>query len=313
MADTFPATAADITDDFVIGKCEYFTSVHLWPLRKEINPKLWLENFLDDEKRHARYLLNAFIYLEDHIVEQIVVDSFEGLSRAIGPPLDDLEGFLPRWQAFVDAVHVVVVRGETANPTDSGYSFARIARDLIGLSEEHIVEASHALEILSAEPETPILFLDDFVGSGNQFTDTWHAEWGVGSGSASFRSLAAKGAGHYFYCPVVATTYGVDNIRRDCPGVQIHPGHVLPPRYSALNERSLVWPDVLRATARDFLREASRRAGIPDTGGGENDWRGFHELALAIGFGHGVPDATLPLFWWESETWNPLKKRPHKN
>ncbi len=80
MTQRFPGAAADLSDDFVLRKCDYFTTVHLWPLRKELNARLWLQNFEEHERRHARYLLNAFLYIEDHIIEQVALATFQALS-----------------------------------------------------------------------------------------------------------------------------------------------------------------------------------------------------------------------------------------
>jgi hypothetical protein len=49
---------------------------------------------------------------------------------------------------------------------------------------------------------------------------------------------------------------------------------------------------------------------MPDTDGAVvNDWQGFHKLGLALAFQHCVPDATLPLFYWEHNEWHPLIRR----
>ena len=59
--------------------------------------------------------------------------------------------------------------------------------------------------------------------------------------------------------------------------------------------------------AHEFLFEASRRAGIVDELG--SNWAGFENLALPLAFFHCVPDATLPLYFWERNGWSPLIRR----
>ncbi|MGI4789714.1 MAG: phosphoribosyltransferase-like protein [Janthinobacterium lividum] len=70
-----------------------------------------------------------------------------------------------------------------------------------------------------------------------------------------------------------------------------------------------MWPDHLRTSALDFLEKVSHRVGIYDTHGGVNDWQGFNKLGLSLGFEHSVPDATLPIFYWEQNGWKPLLRR----
>ena len=61
----------------------------------------------------------------------------------------------------------------------------------------------------------------------------------------------------------------------------------------------------LRETASDFIYKASMLGGIPET-----QWKGFHDLALTVGFEHSVPDATLPIFYWKNNDWKPLIEKP---
>lgn len=311
MSDLIPATAADLTDEFVLEKCDYFTRVQLWPVWREVNPRVWLANFRETEQRHARYLLNAFFYLSATVIEQIVVDCLEALSRSVVLAAATIEEGGAAWREFSDELRVVTVRGEEPHPTDSAYLFSRIARDRLDIAEAHILDVPQALEQLRAGLDAPIVFLDDFVGSGDQFVETWEAEWDVGGSTFSFADVSNAQA-QFHYCPVLATATGVTTIRRDCPRVNVLPGHELPPRYSAFDPHSLIWPDDLRASAETVIRDASARAGIPDLDGGSGDWRGYSKLGLTVAFAHGVPDATLPLYWWESDTWNPLKKRHHE-
>jgi hypothetical protein len=308
MDENLLPTVADLTDEFVLEKCDYFTRVQLWPLRNEMNPRLWLENFLESEKRHARYLLNAFMYLSAPMIDQIVVGTVESLSRAVVLPTRSLASSRADWRKFVNEIRVVLVRGEEPRPTDSGFIFSRIARDRLEIPEDHILDSPEALKALFSGLDAPIVFLDDFVGSGNQFIDTWNDSFIVEGQTLSFRMVPA-GQASFFYCPVLATTDGLRRIRRECPRVTVAEGNELLPRYNVFHPNSLVWPDDLRASATDAIQQASRRAGIPDLNGGSGDWRGYHKLGQTVGFAHGVPDATLPLFWWESDTWNPLKKR----
>lgn len=194
-----PATAIDLTDEFVLARCDFFTQVQLWPLRTDINPRRWLDNFLEHERRHAHYLLNSFIYFSTGVVEQVVCDNVEALSRNV---VLDRIGADPfgAWVDFVDEMRVVIVRGEDPHPTDSGYIFSRIARDRLGIPESNILDVPDALRALKAGLGAPIVFLDDFVGSGDQFVDTWTMDWEV---DGEFLRFADYGSGPstFHYCP----------------------------------------------------------------------------------------------------------------
>jgi hypothetical protein len=155
----------------------------------------------------------------------------------------------------------------------------------------------------------PIIFVDDFVGSGSQFIKTWRRQVPLSGSTSSFERITAVRGAEFYYCPLVCTEYGFERIKKECAAVQLHPAHLLPRKYSALDPNSVIWPNHLRTTAISFLQAVSTRAGIPDTNGNVDDWRGFHQLGLAIAMGDSVPDATLPIFYWERNGWIPLIRR----
>ena len=107
--------------------------------------------------------------------------------------------------------------------------------------------------------------------------------------------------------PLVATQSGLAALREHCPDLTVRPANSIDSRYSLLSADSVLWPDDLRHDAIDVIYNASRRAGIVDNY--TYGWKGFHDLALAIAFEHSIPDATLPLIYWEQDGWNPLRRK----
>ena len=153
-----------------------------------------------------------------------------------------------------------------------------------------------------------VVFVDDFVGSGNQFVETWYRTYRTPY--ESFKALAPMSRAKFYYCPAFCTQLGLRRINQECQEVSVNPGVFIPDNYGALAANSVVWPSHLKNTAEDFLRTASARAGIPDTGGTEpDDWRGFASLGLTVAFENSVPDATLPITYWEQNGWRPLMRR----
>jgi hypothetical protein len=172
-----------------------------------------------------------------------------------------------------------------------------------------LVEQGSAWAVLHLERQPgPIVFVDDFVGSGEQFIKTWQRPITVPGSTLSFERISSARLTDAYYCPLVCTQYGYDRITRNCPDVRLRPAHILSQKYGALDPDSFIWPSHLKDTSRDFLLSASRRAGIPESGG-VDDWRGFHQLSLSIALGDSIPDATLPIFYWEQNGWRPLRRR----
>lgn len=291
-----------LTKEFILSKCDYFVDVQLWPLKSNISTELWLSNFQDDEMEHAVHLLNSFLYFSDQLVNTMFAAGFQMLSNIIRKKGDSLLTARTNWSSFFDNLVITTVTGEIPNISDSGYSFARKARQLLGVDESRLMSQEDCIKLLIDKGHRPVIFVDDFIGSGNQFIETWNRKISVSNSSmVSYKDLSSMHGSRFYYCPVICTEYGYNRILRACPEVVLFPVHVLSQRYCALANDSIVWPDHLRKTAKKFLETASKRAGI-------SDWQGFHRLGLAIAFEHGVPDATLPIFYWEDNGWKPLVK-----
>ena len=297
-----------VNEERVLAKAEFFVDVQLWPFRRTLDPQGWLKNFLPNEQEYAVNLLNAFVYYSAPLCDALLLGAFRRLSANVVSCDDPFVAAQSLWQGFCDSVLIVHVEGETPSTTDSGYLFARRARQVLEIAEDRILSPQAALERLIKSGPLPVVFVDDFVGSGNQFAMSWHRRIRLRDGREhSFDQLAAAQGGRFFYCPLVCTAAGVETIQLECPKVILVPAHVLTEHYNALSPVSHLWPDHLRPTAAAFVETASRRAGIPESG--TSGWRGFHDLGLAVAFEHSVPDATLPIFYWEHNGWTPLIKR----
>ena len=308
MSSAIPILPRSIGEIEVLSKADYFVDVQLWPLMRTLNARGWLQNFLNDEEEHAIHLLNGFLYFSTTLVDQMFTAAFQSLSSRFHNVGSSYLALQSNWQQFVDTVLVTYVTGERPNPTDSGYLFARKARQLLGIAEDRIMDPEAAVQRLVSLPG-PVLFVDDFVGSGNQFLQTWQRAVSISGSSGSFARIASVSTATFYYCPVICTEYGYSRITSHCPSVVLQPAHVISHRYNTLAPDSFIWPAHLLPTAADFLKNASLRAGIPDSGGNVDDWRGFHKLGLALALGDTIPDASLPIFYWEDNGWTPLIRR----
>ncbi len=300
---------AEMTKELVISKCNYFVDAQLWPTKVNLNPERWLSNFLPDEIEHAVQLLNSFMFFSDELTNRMFAASFHLLSNRIRGRGVSYQSAKITWNSFIDNVIVTPVRGEQPNISDSGFSFARKARQQLNLKEEQLMDQEACLRALIDGPRS-VMFVDDFVGSGAQFRTTWERKIKLDRNtSVSFQDLAKARGSSFYYCPLVCTEMGYRYLLRYCPEVIISPVHILPSRYSALDPSSFLWPDHLRPSAISFLQKASQRAGIPDNNGKVDDWRGFRKLGLSIAFAHSIPDATLPILYWSKNGWKPLMRR----
>src|ERR1039457_2869756 len=161
MVEPLAAVHADGNYRRILEKCDYLVDVQLWPLRDKINPERWLSNFHSSELEYAIHLLDVFLFFSEPIVNALLVGAFQNFSRIIKGDQPNLITAQTRWQTFVDTSLITFVTGEDPSVTDSGFTFARKARQVLGIPESRIVAPATALdEALRAA--RPIVFVDDF-------------------------------------------------------------------------------------------------------------------------------------------------------
>src|SRR6185295_14995832 len=102
------------------------------------------------------------------------------------------------------------------NRTDSGNLLCRKARQVLRIPEDRIVDPEEAMA--KAATGGTVVFLDDFIGSGDQFVYTWERARG-GSSPMSFKETFQAGAFVAAYVSLVATNSGLDRVSRDVPGI----------------------------------------------------------------------------------------------
>ena len=290
---------AFVTEQFVLEKIDYFSDIQLWP--RTVQPKRWLDNFSDYERPYAVHLLNSFTHFNQEIVSQLFVSAFQLLSCEVLPEGAPLGEAVKAWTSFRDRVLITPVNGENPSPADSGYRYATKARDLLGIPPSQLATHEDALKAVISDATRPIIFVDDFVGSGEQMLSHWKREVAVNGTPLSFSFAAIGSMGPAFYCCALATDYGIGRIAKAGLPVAVRAGNILHANASAVAPDSLVWPKTEYANGVAFLDDASARAGIT-----AKDRKGFHKLGLTLGIEGRVPDATLPIFMWDQNDWNPL-------
>lgn len=301
-----------LTEDIVLDRCRFFTDVHLWPLRAKLDPALWLDNFLPDEKEYALHLLAGFTYLAEPLIEEMFSASFLKLSEHVITIRRSYPGAISQWRRFMQEAVIVRVTGERPNDSDSGYRFARMARQKLGVPEHNILSPENAIDRCLKEPDLTIVFVDDFAGSGEQFCKSWKRKYDsrVIGRKTSFDEIALRLRSiRAFYCPVVITEFARARVETECSPTQVMSANVLQETANILHPKCPIWPDALRPNVESVIRQVSHRAGVSFNPGQVDYWKGFHSLGLALGFEHCVPDASLPIFYWERNGWHPLLRR----
>jgi hypothetical protein len=189
-------------------------------------------------------------------------------------------------------------------------------RNSLGIPEKQIVAYSNLYSILeNSTTNFPVIFVDDFVGSGAQCDKAWNDNRG-GSRNYTLSEIASTFGHKFVYTPLVVNKMGYDRICNECADLTLIPNHILNDEYNLFKSECICWKgdDDLYNKGTQLIIEKSRDLGIPFTNGDKVvDVKGFGEQGLALAFDDdGVPDAIPAIFYWCADNWTPLIKKEYQ-
>ena len=294
----------NLSSSRLVERDRYFREFAVWPVYPEFNTDEWISNFLPEEKVVAERLLTNFSYFNERMTDALLRASIQNyFSKEEQGKYTNGK----RIDHYINETAFVICEGENPHPADSGNLFARKLRDKIHIPETNIKSPKEALE--QRVRFKRFIFIDDFCGSGNQFETTWNRQYQINGEQLSFQFVSRSDQHKFAYCCCISTWKAKHTIEQIAPAVILSPAHQLVIGHSAIHPDSNIWRNNDVQLARRLIREASARAGYTAEDNGVNDWRGFHALGLTLAFNHGIPDASLPIFYSSRENWKPLIPR----
>lgn len=286
----------------VLDRCEALKKSGMWLSEPFIRPRAWLENFEESDKFLAAQLLERFVFYNQRLTDSLLTASFYSIADGLkkGPSALSRKQLI---EALPNAFFTPV-SGELPNPTDSGYFLCRRTRQVLGVPEEKIKPTREALE--AAANGNPIVFVDDFIGSGDQFLTTWTDN----SSGFSFESIQRQSKFCAIYVSLVGTNFGVSQVGLGAPSVAVCVAH-------RIDDRGTLWGlqstnPILYAKIDALLQKYTSRLTPKDKYMLKENFLtyGYKHRGMFFAFEHSVPDATLPIFWCRgTNNWEPLIER----
>ncbi|EJC80803.1 hypothetical protein Rleg4DRAFT_2464 [Rhizobium leguminosarum bv. trifolii WSM2297] len=282
----------------IFEKEKKFREFHIWPFSSELDVRQWLSNFDEHHNEFALRLLDGFNYIADPLINAMLAGAMQRMvTHAAG------SAFMPGADFFNETIFVLV-QGEQPSASDSGYMYARKLRDKLAVEEKRIKDPASALKVISQFRN--VVFVDDFIGSGQQMLHTWHGKHEIAPGQiTSFDGVSTLGSHRFYYCATVCSAVGHANLGQLLPDLRLFAANVLREEDSLIYPGRPIWRGRYDESMA-LLKHYSEKAGYQAENGGENDWRGFHRQGLGLAYWHGVPDATLPVFRSTRNNWKPL-------
>ena len=197
-------------------------------------------------------------------------------------------------------IRLVPVICETDAPTKSGPLVLRRLQRILQLKARWMCWPWQAKSAIDEHSVHTIIFVDDFLGSGDQFVkffDQWKFNEQV-SADVTF-----------VYAPVVAHQNGLEKLTTSLPSVHVQCVEKLGDHQRFFNEET--WKQLSHDTisaeeAKEwYLHFGEQRELKPK----DVSLLGYGDLELVFGFSHSTPNNSLPILWHASATWQPLLER----
>lgn len=297
------------------AKIDSLVESGIWPTSNpgKINHGQWFNNFDDSEKDLAAALVDIFVYFPDVHILQILSKAMRILFQKMCEDSISVKDRKNEINSTLENTLFVPIEGETPNPTDSGNYICRLLRQSLGIDESKIQTVAVALDSYISG-EKLIVFVDDFVGSGNQVLDTWNRKYTTNSPNCFREAYINMKRESYLIC-LASTHEGRQRITSECTGLNLICTHSLTQRDNFSNSLLRISDhpsgDQILDRALNLLNKYSSFMSLPDYMLLDRHAQfGFNELSLTHGFQHSIPDSTLPIYWGnETSNWTPLVKR----
>ena len=290
----------------VLERCRNLISSGIWEGLSQVRLDTWMKNFTSDEERYfGACVLDSLIYRSEKqtvaLMQQLFQRTLPDFVRREPPPGSPAAPWLDLLRSPVfgpdPLLRVVPVIRWDDPPAKSGPALARLYRRQLSLNQEWMIWPWQ-IEYAKRVGINRFLFVDDFLGTGEQFC-----------GFAQQFQLSASLQGCYgVYAPLVAHAAGIAEVRRCLPGLHVVAVEVIDDGYSLFSNESPWFDDGVNSpeVAREFYDSLVARLRFPIK---PEALRGFGKLSLAYAFNHATPDNCVPIIWSEGNNWKPLLER----
>jgi hypothetical protein len=301
-----PPPDAEIYTEQVLQRCRDLIENSVWQDLHVQRLAAWHANFSGITDRYfAARLLDSLIYrsapqtkaLIDYLFLRVLPEIARTAQLECIPSNDWLTPF--RQSCPHKSIRFIPVIRSVEPPTKSGPVIARMIAKRLRFNERNIIWPFQIEKAIS-DGATTFVLLDDFLGTGDQFTKFCKAY----NLSQFFASAT------FIYAPFVAHSTGITTVKRYDNRVFVAAAETLDVRHQLFSEGCDCFLDGENslADARNHYVDLLTRLGILERIS-EKVWYGYGGLELAFAFSHASPNNSLPIMWWRGERFTPLFDR----
>jgi len=234
--------------------------------------KRWLDQFEKTEQPLIIKLLEKFKYYSSKKVNVLLKKLWTMILNDLKTSIDNV------W--FVPVGYVA----------KSGSAIAYFLKKVNNLNIDKFISINE-INSIKVGSETTIVFLDDYIGSGNQASMFWS--------SKIKEKYIDKSCNSLFYGVLVGLNEGIQKIEANT-NFKVHAVDVFSERDLPFSEESKILKDVKE---KEEIKKIIKKYGekfFPEYP------FGYNSLSTLIGFFYSTPNSTFPIFWSKENAWKPL-------
>jgi len=285
--------------------------------------ELWLSNFNISENQREDYIplliLSQFMFYEQREVRQALKSLYK--DHYIAPLVSKYRSIsnsynLNEYENFINEKLRTTRFSNIGNPSESSSMLLYYFRQRNNIDKELFVDSCQLLtSAVDNENVEYLIYLDDLSGSGSQAT---------GSLETVIKDIRAKIKNiKISYFTLFATTKALKTLIKSNLFDDVGTVFELDETYRIFSEESRYFDKKEAADKKKFEEickneyKSKWELGKEDISRNKDkslnkDECGFGNTQLGLGFFYNVPNNTLPIFWAESDNWEPIFKRYSK-
>lgn len=258
----------------------------------------WLNNFkTPEEQLLSALLLDNLIYRSAGQTKALLSYALDSAltNAAYHNPWEVLHGdnyleILSR-RGSKNPIRLIPVIRDLDPPSKSGPSVARLYKRELNISDDYM-SWPWLISDMYGNGIRKFVFIDDVIASGEQFLEFLRKH---------IDSTLVEA--EYYYIPLLAHEKGIANVNAEFPQVKIHPVETVDDSDSFFNLKKNREIQDLKQLYLDVEKKFINRRLRGSVS------LGYKELSLSFSYYHSTPNATLPLYWYEDDTFQPLVRR----
>jgi hypothetical protein len=272
----------------------------------------WISNFDTSLRYFAWKLLYRLIYYSERDIELLLREVLfhKTLSREVRETYQIPSGF-GRYPSFLnfqlkrmfDKTLIVPVL-DSSKPHESGPAVTRIAVQRLGIPDASVLFPGDIQDHHLTSHER-IIFIDDNVGSGDQFKDFW-TDYPFSNQKQLLSEAVESSQLKVYSLSLVAVKQSLVKLQGMFPKVTFRAAQELSAEYEIFSPESIVWSnDAERLEAQAAINTLLNERGVPTYG--------HANLSFGVIMHQTIPDWSHPMLWRERPDWKPLLRRKNSN